>query len=544
MLSLAVSAIVGASWLDSGNDLRAVSQVIGRLGLVVTVRPSEVMPTDHSFTQSNTSPEQPTVPSFSRTASPMPSNTQPSESCWNGIFSVLRSPFATSEIPDRLISQHSAWSVLDIDSVTEQVSGHTLPLERNVTSAREDTVGVSADFAEHECYWWSFDERELFEEAPDCTSQSLVSPSNCEETEITRHEDDDHTTMSAARSDGVYRDDVVLFDTGFTEESRAAGTGQNEQSNNAGIRSHQTSERSISSTPRDDASRHDAQSISTGRGASEEVGLPSQAEVSPRTVVRRAARSASKRKKCVVQGPAKRRGSPHNLTMLDENNEASLEQHISSERRKYEVLGIECPEEFLNPLTIERRISSLNAGRYESMLITSFCAIGSCESLALLQDILRVHRDAVVCKVYATPPELSIVKRIEVIEGLSSKVAYYSLLKRCHILKLFMDSCSFSNYTDDGFVVDTQSSVSTRSQRQSGNPRNHAEAAITENMTREIYPTLQSKSIEFNEKHRYVSNLRRLGRRLHSLETAFGYGVLGLLPSTTRYSALTITDNM
>ncbi|OCL08487.1 hypothetical protein AOQ84DRAFT_293047 [Glonium stellatum] len=62
-------------------------------------------------------------------------------------------------------------------------------------------------------------------------------------------------------------------------------------------------------------------------------------------------------------------------------------------------------------------------------------------------------------------------------------------------------------------------------------------------MIQEIHPDLQPKTAAYQTKYRSVSELRKLGKRLHALKTTFGYGILGLLPSTLG-SDICISDNM
>ncbi|EDU44794.1 hypothetical protein PtrSN002B_010587 [Pyrenophora tritici-repentis] len=62
-----------------------------------------------------------------------------------------------------------------------------------------------------------------------------------------------------------------------------------------------------------------------------------------------------------------------------------------------------------------------------------------------------------------------------------------------------------------------------------GNPFNRSVADVTARMMQETFPNVESSTDEYTTKYRWISDIRRLGQRLHMLETRFGEGVLGLM---------------
>jgi hypothetical protein len=257
--------------------------------------------------------------------------------------------------------------------------------------------------------------------------------------------------------------------------------------------------------------------------------------------IRESAESPKKRSRVSAQQRSSRRDrSVQDHPQEQDNDETSLEMLMSRERQKLEGLRLQDPSTF--SLTQES-ISNIGADPYKKVLRIFFFAVASCESLASLQDILRACRDKRVSDVYEPDQSLSISKRLELIERLDSNIGYLSLLRRCHILKLFRDNRNSSYQTSDGFIVETQASVSAKTKKQAGNPHNVTNAAITRSMIHGMFPQLQYESAEYNKKHRYFSEIRRLGQRLHLLATVFGDGILGVLPPAAGFT-LCITDSV
>ncbi|OCK89555.1 uncharacterized protein K441DRAFT_530435, partial [Cenococcum geophilum 1.58] len=159
-----------------------------------------------------------------------------------------------------------------------------------------------------------------------------------------------------------------------------------------------------------------------------------------------------------------------------------------------------------------------------------FFAVASSHSMLTLRDILRACRDRTTGDLSEPMQGLSTAKRLEFIEHLEGNLAYFSLLRRCHILKLFMDNFDPSRQAEGGFIVQTQQSISNTGRKKSGNPSHVAHSEMTKSMIQEIYPELQPNTPGYQTKYRSVSELRKLGKRLHFLTTTFGYGILGLLP--------------
>jgi len=279
--------------------------------------------------------------------------------------------------------------------------------------------------------------------------------------------------------------------------------------------------------------------IGTGQMDNEGEGLSLRtrtALVTPNDLTKKPA----KRRKTSNRQESSGRDSSLQEPVRPHPNETLLEQLIAHERRKFENQGRQ--DSFIFSLTQES-ISGLGAERHSWTLRVFFFAVASSHSMLTLRDILRACRDRTTGDLSEPMQGLSTAKRLEFIEHLEGNLAYFSLLRRCHILKLFMDNFDPSRQAEGGFIVQTQESISNTGRKKSGNPSHVAHSEMTKSMIQEIYPELQPNTPGYQTKYRSVSELRKLGKRLHFLTTTFGYGILGLLPSTTG-SDLCISDSM
>ena len=214
---------------------------------------------------------------------------------------------------------------------------------------------------------------------------------------------------------------------------------------------------------------------------------------------------------------------------LFERETARLESYISQHRRKCEKMGLPCPGDFVYSAETKIRLASLGLESHVNVLRVLSLTIGSCESLVVLKEILRAYRDPSSGSLETTR-DVSNAKRLETIRSLSGNAAFFNLLKKCHIHRLFTDNKDSLCDPTDNFIISTAMSVTTRPQGETGNPRNSAEAKITKSIMREVYPEVHSNSADYRLKYREVTELRRTGRRLDMLVSRFGLGILGLLP--------------
>ena len=214
---------------------------------------------------------------------------------------------------------------------------------------------------------------------------------------------------------------------------------------------------------------------------------------------------------------------------LFERETARLESYISQHRRKCEKMGLPCPGDFVYSAETKIRLASLGLESHVNVLRVLSLTIGSCESLVVLKEILRAYRDPSSGSL-ETARDLSNAKRLETIRSLSGNAAFFNLLKKCHIHRLFTDNKDSLCDPTDNFIISTAQSVTTRPKGETGNPRNSAEAKITKSIMTEVYPEVDLNSADYRLKYREVTELRRTGRRLDMLISRFGLGILGLLP--------------
>ena len=206
-----------------------------------------------------------------------------------------------------------------------------------------------------------------------------------------------------------------------------------------------------------------------------------------------------------------------------------LRTHISREKSKYQDLGTPCPlRTFPSPLS-EIGVPSWCVD-YETELATFFFAIGSSESLAIFQDIIRMYRSNVLMESKETRQGFSNAERVRTIERLDGNISYFQFLKRCHIHALFLSSGASDQQVNDNFVVETTQSATKRKTLPRGNPFYIANAQLTTSIMKEIYPNLEKGDAGYVKKYRFITALRQLGQRLHLLVDRFGLGVIGLIP--------------
>lgn len=197
----------------------------------------------------------------------------------------------------------------------------------------------------------------------------------------------------------------------------------------------------------------------------------------------------------------------------------------TEEERTCQSFRLIAPQDvFLTPVVQQeiQQLSKDKTGLFTQILknMGSPCLIGG------LQDVLKCWRIQENCFMPEITSTVSRAERVRLIEKLDRTKSYFQLLQRHHVLELFKD-CSDSETSTVGVVL-TSSDFSS-SPRKRGNPINKSASELTIRMMKETYPDLEHGTSEYDARYRRISYLRRLGQRLHLLETNFGKGVLGIM---------------
>ncbi|KAL8669130.1 MAG: hypothetical protein Q9168_006270, partial [Polycauliona sp. 1 TL-2023] len=220
----------------------------------------------------------------------------------------------------------------------------------------------------------------------------------------------------------------------------------------------------------------------------------------------------------------------------EDKEEASAEQDTSDNsacilrgKRRCESLGYG-DTNLLGSEQGKRLLASVSSDKQVLVLRSLLVAVGGCDSLMSLKNILQAYRESHKSNSPAHANISSNAQRIEMIKRLGEKAAYYTFLKHCHIHKLFIDNSRLRRNATDNFINSNATSIAARSSRGRGNPVTSMEAQITKSMMRELYSDIQPTHPHYKSRYREISDWRRAGRRLEQLVSGFNYGILGLLP--------------
>ncbi|MCJ1323280.1 hypothetical protein MMC15_008635 [Xylographa vitiligo] len=244
--------------------------------------------------------------------------------------------------------------------------------------------------------------------------------------------------------------------------------------------------------------------------------------------------------------PQKRKYSTGHATG-EETYSPQLRKYIELERRRCQDQGLIFSETGFDPaITKAFESSSIGGANLESLKIL-YLGIGSPEILVILQDLLKIRRERSADQQSRMKHKISSADRVRAITDGDETMAYFNFRKRCHVYQLSVDWSSESPRTIDGFVQNTTRSMATRRTSQIGNPQNLEISRISDTILSQLRPNLKPGDQEYKRMRRYISNLRKLGQRLHLLVETFDYGILGLIPlpgnEPTLLQALNITDN-
>lgn len=214
---------------------------------------------------------------------------------------------------------------------------------------------------------------------------------------------------------------------------------------------------------------------------------------------------------------------------FQKTNSEPLEEYIVLEKKRCVDTGSTFLEiDFLSIL--KTHVSIPKVEPHSSALSILYFGIGSPETLAALQGLLKTRRERSVVQQCRENHVLSPAERVIAIERTDAKVAYCSLRKRCHVYQLYLDCSSESLRASDTFVTNTVQTMTTRHKPQIGNPQYLEISRVSNRMLTLSYPTLNPNDPNYRQKKNYADALRKLGQHLHLLVERFGYGILGLIP--------------
>jgi hypothetical protein len=250
-----------------------------------------------------------------------------------------------------------------------------------------------------------------------------------------------------------------------------------------------------------------------------------------------------KRKAPSAPNPRKRMKSLENP--LCDVPTSALAIYISQEAKKCEIHGIPAPREtFFNP-EIQRHMLALGKEGNVDAFGTMLAYIASSQSIAVLQDVLHSCRNGTNYNILQIRDGLSKAERFKMIQLFDRNIAYFHLVRRYHVLKLFEESGGPKTRSSTGLIVITSQDF-VKGRKKAGNPVYNAEAEVTGEMMKEIFPDMTPGMEGYQSKYRAMKQLRRLGQRLYLMQTKFGKGILGLMPDygLTGESDAGISDKM
>lgn len=202
-----------------------------------------------------------------------------------------------------------------------------------------------------------------------------------------------------------------------------------------------------------------------------------------------------------------------------------LGTYLTEEERKCQDFGHPSPQNtFLTPV-VQQAVQALDKGKTE-VLAKILIYIGSPCLVGGLQDMLVSRQPEESCLAFRPEHTLSRAERVHLIASLGYAMSRSQLLRRHHVLQLFKE-CGRLDTSTYGIVMIPLDLAHPSNKR--GNPVNRAVAEVTARMMRETFPHVKPDTDEYKSKYRWITDIRRLGQRLHILETKFGGGVLGLI---------------
>ena len=127
------------------------------------------------------------------------------------------------------------------------------------------------------------------------------------------------------------------------------------------------------------------------------------------------------------------------------------------------------------------------------------------------------------------PPaaDLSALERFSAIEASDNQITSLTMLKRCHILKLWEHYSAHYAPSHDGWVSVHAGLENTP--KRPGNPQNYDKSLATSAVMECVFPWLTKLSDGYTSKYNKIKKLLSLGQKLSMLTQRFGQGILGLV---------------
>ena len=195
--------------------------------------------------------------------------------------------------------------------------------------------------------------------------------------------------------------------------------------------------------------------------------------------------------------------------------------------------------------SVQSEIGRLSA-KHQDLFLKLWFSICSANSVVALQDAIKALRDDIQVEFIPPREDLTAKARFELIEMVENKAACLTLLRRCHILKLWGENQTLGGGNGNWNVFDGSRACSHAATKRPGNPRNIQNSQATHILMNHMFPGMHKGTASYDEKHRKVKRLRKLGERLNEFRARFGLGVLGLLPFSelqlTKFSTFTLSD--
>lgn len=194
------------------------------------------------------------------------------------------------------------------------------------------------------------------------------------------------------------------------------------------------------------------------------------------------------------------------------------------------------PSPWSTPLardTIQRLAAEYTVLEQE-VYLKIWAGLCSADSVVVLQETMRILREELGVKLPSPEMKLTIRDRLHAIQSTEQRITGLSLVRRFHVLRLWRDQLCVVN--DENWInLDLSNACMTG--RGVGNPRHLEESNATKLLMEQIHPDVEKTSAEYERAYRKLKKLRKLGRRLDMLSSAFGTGILGLLPCSEFVSA-------
>jgi len=256
-------------------------------------------------------------------------------------------------------------------------------------------------------------------------------------------------------------------------------------------------------TPSSNSSNRSVESIYAGHKRTHDDSIPSTSASSIETVP------------C---NPKRRR-----INSLSSDEEA-FEDYVAMENRRCTNYGVSEPGNTYLTRGILDDTMAISKERGNSLfrLLLGLC---SASSIVALRAALIAIRGV---DISLQPPEadLSVLGRLSAIDASENQITSLTMIKRCHVLKLWEHSCAHrASY--DGWV--SMNAGLENTPKKPGNPQNHEKSLATTAVMNCVFPELTKLSDGYTSKYNKIKRLLSLGQKLSMLTQKFGQGILGLV---------------